>query len=391
MSEDGEIRFVSNGLVDHLYNFPFASGKGRYFNILINDEGHTEIEYLVPSSVKNRVKITITFINESADIKEVTLKRWKHYKNDGWVEQPLDPGEPFKFNHFTFEKIAQLLAMLAEHDLVNVNARRFQLTGVPQQGISPELASKLRSLLASDDGRPIVEQVIMDGLITSHDIVNLGYRKQQLAIFKAMLQTPGEVIRYAAEHGVRVDQPEKAWQHFFKANDWIFGFGLDYRYLGILQEEAEVGHADLGGRDVPTTDFLAGTKHFTVLVELKLPTTNLFGAKRQRSNAWKLSGELYDAVSQVLEQKASWQAAGDRRTYTRDGGELHQRTIDPKAILVIGSDGAFEGETPKERDLKLRTFELFRRDTRNLEVITYTELYERAEFIVEKAGRGQRR
>ena len=37
----------------------------------------------------------------------------------------------------------------------------------------------------------------------------------------------------------------------------------------------------------------------------------------------------------------------------------------------------------KEKRVKLKTFELFRRDSRNVEIITYDELYERAKFIVE--------
>ena len=34
--------------------------------------------------------------------------------------------------------------------------------------------------------------------------------------------------------------------------------------------------------------------------------------------------------------------------------------------------------------IKKKTFELFRRDSRNIEIITYDELYERAKFIAER-------
>ena len=228
--------------------------------------------------------------------------------------------------------------------------------------------------------------MVRNGLITSHDIVNLGYRKQQLVVFEELLKSPQAIEKYARTHGVRADQPEKAWQHFFKRNDWIFGYGLDYRFLGILQDEAEVGVPDLNGANSPTVDFLAGTKHFTMLIELKLPDTSLFSARRNRSSTWKLSTDLYDAVSQILEQKASWQIRSATSSITRDGEQVAQLTADPKALLVIGQDDAFEATNHRDRQLKLRTFELFRRDTRNIEIVTYSELFERASFIVAKAG-----
>lgn len=54
-------------------------------------------------------------------------------------------------------------------------------------------------------------------------------------------------------------------------------------------------------------------------------------------------------------------------------------------ILIIGSwdqvDNSNEPEGIKE--IKRRTFELKRRDSRNIEIITYDELYEQARFIVQ--------
>lgn len=343
------------------------------------------MEYEEPDHLRNRLKLTLTFIKQSSRIKEVTLKRFKFYKNDGWVEQYHGPGEPFKLTHFSFEKLAQLLAMLSELDLANLNERRVQLTEGQGAGISIDLAKTIKTLLIQPDGQNIVEELVKSGLITSHDIVNLGYRKQQLSVFENMLGSAQAVEDYAHAQGVRLDQPEKAWQHFFKQNEWIFGYGLDYRFLGILQDEAEVGIPDISGANSPTTDFLAGTKHFTLLVELKLPKTTLFSSRRNRSGAWKLSTDLYDAVSQILEQKASWQVRSALSSLTRDGERIEQLTADPKALLVIGDDTAFQADNKREEQLKLRTFELFRRDTRNVEIVTYTELFERASFIVAKA------
>ena len=95
-----------------------------------------------------------------------------------------------------------------------------------------------------------------------------------------------------------------------------------------------------------------------------------------------------DAVSQILEQKASWQIKAEtnaHKNFDTAGELLRQRTLDPKCILITSSNAAFAG-SEKEREIKLRTFELFRRDTRNIEIVTYHELFDRARFIVSDKG-----
>ena len=127
-----------------------------------------------------------------------------------------------------------------------------------------------------------------------------------------------------------------------------------------------------------------GFSNFTALVELKLPSTPLFTARADRAKSWRLSGDLTAAVSQILEQKASWQVkaeANARGNFTEHGELVTQRTLDPRCILIVGSDKMFDG-TEQHREVKLRTFELFRRDSRNIEIITYDELLERAKFII---------
>jgi len=50
-------------------------------------------------------------------------------------------------------------------------------------------------------------------------------------------------------------------------------------------------------------------------------------------------------------------------------------------ILIIGTSEQFSGNN-KESEIKSSTFELYRRNMRNIEIILYDELLERAEFIV---------
>ncbi len=125
------------------------------------------------------------------------------------------------------------------------------------------------------------------------------------------------------------------------------------------------------------------------MVELKKSDTPLFDNIKNRANSWCLSEDLILGVSQILEQKASWQVFSETNVSNNfnDKGQLiKQRAFDPKSILVIGNTKQFSGDD-KEQQIKQKTFELFRRDSRNIEIITYDELYERAKFIVEHGSK----
>ncbi|AJC78262.1 hypothetical protein IE4803_CH01019 [Rhizobium etli bv. phaseoli str. IE4803] len=356
--------------------------------MIIEDDGNRSVEYIPPFPSRNRMKVKFTFITERNEITKIELRKYKEYK-DGWREQWSGADDPIGLTHFSFQKIMALLQLMTELDLASVTERRLAIHNGPGP-IDKETADKVKSIVALPEGHKILDEVLQSGLIQSHDIVNIGYRKAQLAIFKRLLEEPDYLDAYKAEEGLTTPQEEKVWQHFFQKNPWIFGFGLDYRYLSILQTEAHIADTDLGGNDAAIVDFLMGCTNFTVLVEVKKPSTPLFLKNQNRANSWRLSRDFTDAVSQILEQKASWQLKAETNAHKNlnaAGELLRQRTLDPKCILITSSSGAFAG-SEREREIKLRTFELFRRDTRNIEIVTYDELYERACFIVSDKGSG---
>jgi hypothetical protein len=371
---------------DHLYVHPFKNGDGKFFTVIIEEDGNSTLEYIPPFPSRNRLKIKFTFITERNEITKIELRKYKEYK-DGWREQWAGANDPICLTHFSFQKIISLLQLMTELDLANVTERRLAIHDGPGP-IDKETADKVKSIVALPEGHKILDEVLRSGLIQSHDIVNIGYRKAQLTVFNRLLKEPGYIDAYKAEEGLSTPQEEKVWQHFFQKNPWIFGFGLDYRFLSILQAEAHIADTDLDGNDAAIVDFLMGCTNFTVLVEVKKPSTPLFVKSQNRANSWRLSKDFIDAVSQILEQKASWQIKAEtnaHKNFNAEGELLRQRTLDPKCILITSSDEAFAG-SEKEREIKLRTFELFRRDTRNIEIVTYDELYERACFIVSEKG-----
>ena len=223
----------------------------------------------------------------------------------------------------------------------------------------------LKSLLNNDDATELVKNILSSEGITSADIVNIGYRRKQLKIFEEMLKNCDD---------------EKEYQKFFEQNQWIFGFGLDYKFNQILQREFSTGSQGLGDKGDSHGDFILSDSKFAVLVELKTPNTALFGSDKYRNGCWRISTDLADVTSQMLSQKHEVSLNFDRLNQDNDNDvDLY----DPKAIIVIGHTKQFNSDCKKESRWKKRTFELYRRNLRNVEIITYDELYERAKFIVE--------
>jgi antiviral defense system Shedu protein SduA len=121
---------------------------------------------------------------------------------------------------------------------------------------------------------------------------------------------------------------------------------------------------------------------FTVLVEIKTPVSPLVLDRKYRNKAPEIGKDLAGGVVQLQAQCAHWAndaswREGNRDMLSKDG----IYTCEPKGILVIGST-----EQIKDDYEKRSTFERFRRNLHNPEVLTFDELLTRAEFIVEMAN-----
>lgn len=279
------------------------------------------------------------------------------------------------------------LQFISSIDLKGVSERRIALADDSMDVIDADTRKKITTLLSGNEGSELIKELLDAGVITGQDLVNTGYRKQQLDIFHRLLYS-GYMLDYKRDVLKKPNtKDETAWQLFFDRNPWIFGYGLSYRFLSILQREFSASDTTAAGKDEVISDFLLGDPRFTTFVELKKPDTPLFGSDKNRSGSWCLSEELTWAVSQILEQKASGQLKIESTKELRDANDqlITQCACDPKIILIIGCWDQVErsSDTHGIKVIKRKTFELFRRDSRNIEIITYDELYERARFIVD--------
>lgn len=320
---------------------------------------------------KRKTQVTVLVSQDDGGIRRLTLETFKNRAGDWYQGSDRDS---FTFRSVEFERLLAFLDGIKFIDRSNQGT--FDVRDV-SVGHGPKiitdasdhaLLNRIRKLSAQER-----EQLLRDVQpdLSQNEINLLLGRRQGLEEFE----------RELAEGS----WTEKNWQDFFERQSWVFGYGLDYRIMRPFDREMVVGAGGTDDRDRPTVDYLMNFTDYSVLVEIKRPETPIFAQRRAgRSGTWRFSNEFMDAVSQVLEQKAEWFLHSQTGQNFAKSGErrLETRTRDPKAILVIGTSAEIAA-VGNLRDAEVRrdTFELFRRDTRNLDIFTFDELLDRARFI----------
>ena len=339
-------------------------------------------EIVLRSSPAGRDQVSVVVVSENDEkFMSFTLQKFRNNPRSG-----LKPVEDSSFTFYRGEFLA-LLKFLSDLKFLDLSdGNRFLVNDKEniKEKISlwlqpptddavlvPKQDAQILSLLSGINGkeRELFLKSLRNKGLSHEDLNIISGRKDGFETFKT------ELFRDKQEWS------EKNWQTFFESNSWIFGYGLDYRFLNIVQKEASVSNADLDGKQTVIADFLMGDGRFTVLVELKRPDTPLFETGGHRSKSWRLSKDITNAISQILTQKAEWELKSHTEQFDSDGNVVNEKTIDPKTLLIIGQTSQFKGDDRDSR-IKAKTFELYRRNSRNIEIITFDELYERASFIV---------
>ena len=219
-------------------------------------------------------------------------------------------------------------------------------------------------------------------------------RQDDVEIFRKLLCNEGNYrIDYRSEHKITKQGDEAVWHHFLEHNKWVFGLSLDLRFIEDILDEQSVGNSTSDNKGNPSVD-MVGLSDYTVLIELKTPETDIFTktkSTKARTNTWSFTEDFIEGFSQCLAQKSDWsenhtdkkliKEDDDGKRTVIDQGII--RTVDPQAILIIGNK---DREIPREsRDddvwLKRDTLERFIKNNRNINIISYDELFKRAYYI----------
>lgn len=224
---------------------------------------------------------------------------------------------------------------------------------------------------------------------SARDVIALQHRREVVKTMRTWLEDDDRFDREKDLAG----GPERAWQRLLEANPWILGIGLDGQLLTSWAEdklEKVVVGSDIQtvGKRVDALLRTNGIVRSLAFAEIKHHRTNLL-AEEYRPGAWRPSNELAGAVVQV--QQTVRMAVRDLGDYIEDRADDGSRTgtgtfiVRPRSFLIAGSLSQLLGQSGGPIDDKVHSFELFRRNLHEPELITFDELLARAEWHVKLA------
>lgn len=351
-----DIEYLSNYLPQSLYIHPGPNGA---YATLVSE--HETILGEIEVTNRSRLAVSAFFVSDRDDFGTFKITKLQYNKRFGWKEDGH-----VRLSKFHADHMRAFVAILAGLKLQDSAKARVSLENVSMDAMA------LAAMLASTRGGEFIRQIASSPEL-HEDIYAVVTKRRALDRFGTMLDE---------------SPTEPDWQAFFEANTWIFGHGLNYIFLDKVANKLEApttGHTfDAPGKVI---DGLLRTRAEVsqyVLVEIKRSDTELLRNDQYRRGCWAISHELAGAVTQV--QKSVHSFTRDRfrsRLKDEQGNDLPGEvySVEPRSYLVVGNLRQVYGN-----DDKVTCFELFRRNVRAPEILTFDELYARARCIVENVS-----
>jgi antiviral defense system Shedu protein SduA len=234
-------------------------------------------------------------------------------------------------------------------------------------------------------------QLITDDTSAS-DVIAVAYRRNQVEHFRQLLENSDYFDDQVKLTGT--GRPEDVWQRFFEANPWILGISLTGQILTSWSseklEQVVAGRSVAGvGKRTDALLRTAGRIRSLVFAEFKTHRTPLLDPRKEpyRSGCYGPSADLAGGVAQLqgTVHRALTEIGERLASLAPDGSEIpddYSYLIRPRAFLLIGSLEQLRGDQGGVHTDRFRSFELYRHNTTEPEILTYDELLARAEWHV---------
>lgn len=237
----------------------------------------------------------------------------------------------------------------------------------------------------------LIEELLKSN-ITEFDIQAIAYRKQQLSEFEKLLKNK-EYFESLLNENSKLTT-ESIWQTFFEKNKWIFGYSLNYIFTTSLNDkklEQIVSGFDfnISGKRVDGLLKTKGVISSLCFVEIKTHKDLLLKDKKKpyRADCWQISDSLSGALAQIQKtvHKAKQIQKSKIEITTVSGNPTGEEIflVEPKSFILIGNLKEFVTNHGVNQE-KYKSFEIFRKNLINPEILTYDELYERTKYIIEQ-------
>jgi len=172
---------------------------------------------------------------------------------------------------------------------------------------------------------------------------------------------------------------EKFWQSILKENSWILSQIFSNPTV-LINDEAYVGGKTIKNDSGKLVDFLYANPFSkdAVLIEIKTPLTPLISPTEYRTGVYSVHKDLMGAVTQVLTYKTSLQREYQNIDYNnyRQGIKTDFDIINPCCVVIAGRFDELTDAAHRH------SFELYRKELKNITIITFDELFERVNGLI---------
>lgn len=350
-----------------------------------DDEGIEWTEHVVDTTPKGRKQIRLMVCREAGAVREILLTRVPGDPSATKMEQLL---------RLDRDASARLIELVRSLDYIPVNG------GEETVRVDDEL---LREVFSDPSAAqrlynrdPATFKELIEADPSTGELVAIAHRREVVAEFRRLMNDADYVEDRRTAWGVKQAGLEPVWQRFFERNPWLLGVTLSGQLLTSWSDEKleQVVAGFSVGHDGKRADALlrtSGEIRSLVFAEIKHPNTDLLEEKKEyRSGCWAPSWELAGGVTQVQQTVAL--AARDlngKLPDTEPDGSLSGTMtylVRPRSYLVVGHLDKLKGPTGGVHESKFQSFELYRRNLYEPEIVTFDELLARAEWLVEVAA-----
>ncbi len=356
-------KYTINRDVDTLLVDPFKkSDAGKYFSVITRyeDGSPREVDAILAPT---RYKIRFTYIKKHGEIEDVLITKYKYNRKREFI---YDGTEGLKLPYLSYQKIFGLFKFLSSLDLPSIDAKKLQIEST-QINADEDTVKQLKTILATDKGKDIVNFIYSEGLLRSDldipELIKKGLSHEKIEEKLSALDSFEKLIGEKGIKEVADIQTE------LRKMPWIFG--PEYETLDVRG----AGEAGIPDARLKRIDGMSD------VLEIKLPSEELFREDTQgRQFASRKLSEAIGQLTGYLEYYYSeYRQQNDDETSKEILTDTRGNYYRPKGFLLIGRREIQNGtgtKTAVNADPKrLRRFMAY---THWIEILTYDDLIERA-------------
>lgn len=172
--------------------------------------------------------------------------------------------------------------------------------------------------------------------------------------------------------GNRENSDEAFWQATFKENVYALSqvFAVP---LVFIKDAAYVGGMNISRKNAKLADYLFSLESSgeAVLIEIKTPVTKLLGAKYR--GTYRPSAEITGTMMQALDYRGT---LVKHLSSVTEGSNHKLEAFGPRCVVIAGN-----GSAQLNSQEKRYAFEQFRTNSKDVEFVTYDELFRKLEVL----------